>query len=301
MDVGAWVTEDPLRAYTVIVAAAVVVLAAVVLVARISAAWVPIRTWLIMLPVLFVPLWLGAPWWAAFVSLIGIFGFKEFAKTTGLYRELGFVVVVYLFIAAANLAAFVRHDGVFITLPMWSLLALTLLPIVLNRVEDMVQWFALSVMGFTFYGFFLAHLTWLAGTPIGLGPLLYVLTATILSDVLAFLFGKRVGRRHWTRISPNKTVEGSLLAFIGTVALAFVHWPLALSHLPWHGVLLAGIIVAVGAQVGDLTMALVKRNAGVKDFGSLLPGHGGITDRVNSLMITAPAFVHAIGFLYGPM
>ena len=301
MDFAAWFTGEPLRAYTVIVAAAVIVLTLVVLAARISAAMVPIRTWLLMLPAIFLPLWLGVPWWAAFVTLIGIFGFKEFAKTTGLYRELSFVVVVYVFIGAVNLAALLRHDGVFITLPMWSLLALTLLPIVLNRVDDMVQWFALSVMGFTLYGFFLAHLTWLAGTPIGLGPLLYVITATILSDVLAFLFGKRIGHRRWTRISPNKTVEGSLVAFVGTVLLAFVHWPLALSHLPWHGVLLAGIIVGVGAQVGDLTMALVKRNAGVKDFGNLLPGHGGISDRINSLMITTPAFVHAIGFLYGPM
>ena len=301
MEVGRWLVEDPLRAYTALALAAVIGLSAVVLIARISAAWVPIRTWLLMLPAIFAPLWLGAPWWTAFVTLIGIFGFKEFAKTTGLYRELPFVLVVYLFIGAVNLAALLRADGVFITLPMWSLLALTLLPILLNRTDDMIQWFALSVMGFTFYGFFLAHLTWLSGTPLGLGPLLYVLTATILSDVLAFLVGKRVGRHRWTKISPNKTIEGSLLAFVATVALAFVHWPLALPHLPWHGVLLAGVIVGAGAQVGDLTMALVKRNAGVKDFGNLLPGHGGISDRANSLMITAPAFTHAIGSLYGPI
>ena len=301
MEVVRWLAEEPLRAYTALALAVVIGLSAVVLAARISAAWVPIRTWLLMLPAIFVPLWLGAPWWAAFVTFIGVFGFKEFAKTTGLYRELAFVVVVYLFVVATNLTALLRMDAVFITLPMWSLLGLTLLPIVLNRTDDMIQWFALSVMGFTFYGFFLAHLVWLYGTPLGLGPLLYVLTATILSDVLAFLVGKRVGRHRWTRISPNKTVEGSLLAFVATVALAFVHWPLALPHLPWHGVLVAGLIVGIGAQVGDLTMALVKRNAGVKDFGNLLPGHGGITDRANSLMITAPAFTHAIGFLYGPM
>lgn len=299
MDVGHWLTEDPLRAYTVLTLGALVVLAAAVLLARVSAAWVPMRTWLFMLPAIFIPLWLGAPWWAAFVTIVGLLGFKEFAKTTGLYRELAFVLVVYVFIGAGNIAALLRHNEVFVTLPMWSLLALTILPIVLNRTDEMVQWFALSVMGFTFYGFFLAHLVWLYGAPRGLGYLMYVLTATILSDVLAFLFGKRVGSRHWTAISPNKTLEGSLLAFGATVALAFVHWPLAFPHLPWHGVLVAGLVIGVGAQVGDLTMALVKRNAGVKDFGNMLPGHGGVTDRVNSLMITAPLFTHTIGFLYG--
>ena len=69
--------------------------------------------------------------------------------------------------------------------------------------------------------------------------------------------------------------------------------------LPWPGVLLAGLIIAVGGQIGDLTMANVKRNAGVKDFGTILPGHGGFTDRLNSSMITAPAFAHIMGYLYG--
>ena len=126
------------------------------------------------------------------------------------------------------------------------------------------------------------------------------ITATQLNDVLAFLGGKRFGRHRWTALSPNKTIEGSLVALAGTLVLAFAQWPIAFPHLPWHGVLAAGLIVALGGQVGDLTMALIKRNAGVKDFGVILPGHGGVTDRTNSLMITAPAFTHAIGSLYGP-
>lgn len=301
MDLVGRILEQPLPAYTALVIIALVVLSAVAWLARLGAAWVPIRTWLIMLPAILVPLWIGPGAWAAFVTLVAILGCKEFAKTTGLYAQRPFMLVVYAAIVAVNLAAYLRNDGIFITLPMWSFLALTLVPIILNRTESMVQWFALSVMAITFYGFFLGHLVWLAGTPAGLGHLLYVITATQLNDVLAFLGGKLGGRHRWTALSPNKTIEGSLFAFVATVLLAFAHWPIAFPQLPWHGVLLAGVIVGAGGQVGDLTMALIKRNAGVKDFGGLLPGHGGITDRTNSLMITAPTYTHAMGFIHGPL
>ena len=89
------------------------------------------------------------------------------------------------------------------------------------------------------------------------------------------------------------------MAAATTIALAFAQWQIAMPNVPAWGVFAAGIIVGIGGQVGDLTMANVKRSAGVKDFGTLLPGHGGMTDRVNSLMVTAPAFAHFMGFLFG--
>ena len=122
---------------------------------------------------------------------------------------------------------------------------------------------------------------------------------TQVNDALAFLLGKSFGRHRWTVLSPNKTIEGSLLALVASIGLAFVSWPIAFPYLPWYGVVLAGAIVSIGGQVGDLTMANVKRNVGVKDFGSLLPGHGGILDRTNSLMLVAPVFMHVFNFFWG--
>jgi phosphatidate cytidylyltransferase len=206
MDVARAILADPLRTYTAAAFAAMVVLAAVVGVARIGAAWAPLRTWLLILPALLVPIWLGPAAWTLFVAVISILGFKEFGRVSGLYAERPFVLVVYAGIVAINLAAYFRLDGEFLVAPFWTVLALTLVPIALNRTTDTLQWFALSVVGLTFYGFFLGHLSWLAQTPFGVGPLLYVVFATQLNDVLAFLFGKRVGRRRWTTLSPNKTI-----------------------------------------------------------------------------------------------
>lgn len=293
------IAAQPLAVYTVLSAVLLLLLVAAAALARVQAAWVPVRTWLVMLPVALGALWLGPLAWGLFITLISIFGFKEFARATGLYRELAFVAVVYLAIIGMNILAFAHIYDVFMALPMWAILLLALVPIALNRVEGMLQWFSLAIVGLIFYAFFLAHLTWLAGTHAGLGYLLYVVLATQLNDILAFLFGKRFGRRRWTVLSPNKTVEGSILALAVTMLLTFAQAPVAFPDVPPWGVALAGLIVGAGGQVGDLTMAMVKRNIGIKDFGQLLPGHGGITDRVNSLMITAPILAHTLGFLFG--
>lgn len=292
-------TAPPLPAYTLATAVAVVALAIFARLADLRSAWLPIRTWLVMLPVAFVALWLGQAAWTLLITVIAVFAFREFARATGLERERLFVLVVVATIVAENVAAYLQRYDFFMALPMWGVLALALVPIVADRTEAMLQWFALSVLAVVLFGFFMAHLSYLYASPLGLGYLLFVVLATQLNDALQFLFGKLAGRRHWTSLSPNKTIEGSLLALAATILLAFAHWPLAFPHLPAWAVLLAGLIVGVGGQVGDLLMAMTKRNVGIKDWGHLLPGHGGIIDRINSLLVTAPVFAHVMGFLFG--
>src|SRR5207237_9154435 len=121
--------------------------------------------------------------------------------------------------------------GLLMVVPMWGVALLSLVPIVRNRTEGMLQGFALSVLGIVYFGWFLAHLTYLALWEGGLGLVLYVVLATQLNDVIAFMIGKLFGRTHWTVLSPNKTVEGSLGAFAFAVALAFLNVPLAFPHL----------------------------------------------------------------------
>lgn len=291
--------EDPKVVYTAFVAVALLLGVVVATIARMGAAWIPLRTWLFILPPLMAAVWLGAGIWTVFVAVISMYGFKEYAKASGLYRERAFVVVVLVAIAGINLAAFVQRYDFFMAASMWAILTLVVVPVVLNRTELMLQWLSLSIVGVTLYAFFLAHLSWLYQSSAGLGYLLFVLVATALNDVLAFMFGKSLGRRHWTRLSPNKTVEGSILALVITIALAFLQAPFAFPQVPPWGVLLAGVIIGVGGQLGDLMMALLKRNIGIKDWGHLLPGHGGLSDRLNSYMITAPVFAHVMGFLFG--
>ena len=304
------VGHDPLAVATIATAVAVVLVAILLLAVRIPGCWTPIKTWLVMLPVILGALWLGrlleaqtgrgaALPWTLLVGAVSLLAFREFARVTGLYRETLFMAVVAGAIVAEGVSAYLQRYDFFMATPTWAILALCLVPIARNRTEGMLQWLALAIVGVVFYGYFLAHLSYLAQSPRGLGYILFVALLTQLNDAMGYLYGRTFGRHRWTPISPNKTAEGSALALATTILLAFAFAPIAFPWVPPWGVLAAGVIVGLGGQVGDLTMANVKRNVGVKDFGTILPGHGGLTDRVNSLMITAPALAHFMGYLFG--
>ncbi|MEP6504094.1 MAG: phosphatidate cytidylyltransferase [Betaproteobacteria bacterium] len=123
---------------------------------------------------------------------------------------------------------------------------------------------------------------------------LYVCIVTALNDIGQFLAGSRFGRHKLaTRISPNKTwqgVGGGLLASVG-VSMAVGH-ALALAALPWLAGM--GVVLSVAGLAGDLLFSAGKRLLGVKDYSHLIPGHGGILDRVDSLVLTAPALLIAL-------
>lgn len=121
------------------------------------------------------------------------------------------------------------------------------------------------------------------------------LTATLLAfsciwaaDIGAYIFGKFFGRTRLSSISPKKTVEGAIFGTIGSIVVAtagawYLQWP------SWQisGIIL-GSVIGIASLLGDLTESMMKRDAGVKDSGQLIPGHGGILDRTDSYIFTAP-------------
>jgi phosphatidate cytidylyltransferase len=138
-----------------------------------------------------------------------------------------------------------------------------------------------------------------------LGWLLYLLVITEVNDMAQAFFGRALGTHKATpKISPNKTWEGFLGGIASTIVLASLLAPsvtplaeapprwqgLPILGIPFFPAALAGTIIALGGIVGDLLMSSCKRDRGVKDFGQLLPGHGGVLDRFDSLTVTAPLF-----------
>jgi phosphatidate cytidylyltransferase len=129
-------------------------------------------------------------------------------------------------------------------------------------------------------------------------------TSIVVADVSAYFVGKNFGRTKLDRVSsaagsasPNKTIEGAIAGILGcmlfnTTGAYFMRWP----FWPSSGALY-GFMISFTALVGDLTASMMKRDAGLKDSGSILPGHGGLLDRIDSYMLTAPAsyfFINAI-------
>lgn len=132
----------------------------------------------------------------------------------------------------------------------------------------------------------------------GVSLLLFLLLVTELNDIAQYLWGKKFGKRKvLPQISPNKTWAGFLGGVATTVVISALVAPWMTPMSYFHS-LLAGLLVGVSGFVGDITISAVKRDIGVKDSGSMLPGHGGILDRVDSLTYTAPLFFHYIYYLY---
>ena len=132
----------------------------------------------------------------------------------------------------------------------------------------------------------------------GAGLLLFLLFLTQANDVAQYVWGRLFGRRKAApSVSPNKTVEGYLGGFATTGVLALALAPF-LTPMDWKHALVGGLIIGFAGFMGDVTISAVKRDIGVKDTGSLLPGHGGVLDRIDSLTFTAPLFFHYVYYFY---
>lgn len=132
----------------------------------------------------------------------------------------------------------------------------------------------------------------------GAALVLFLVVLTQLNDVSQFVFGKAFGRRKvLPTVSPGKTYEGLLGGMFITIllALALSRWLTPFSLLQALG---AGIILGLGGFLGDVVISAVKRDLGIKDTGTLLPGHGGILDRIDSLTYTAPLFFHYTAYIF---
>jgi len=156
----------------------------------------------------------------------------------------------------------------------------------------------LILLGFLYLPLLFGHLALLHELPDGKYWVFLVLFIIMSSDSAAYFTGVSLGRRKlYPAISPNKSVEGAIGGVIGGVAgaLLFKFWFFA--SLGIFDTLLLGLLLGVCGQIGDLFESMIKRSFGVKDSGTLLPGHGGLLDRLDSLIFAfAPAYYYALWF-----
>lgn len=152
-----------------------------------------------------------------------------------------------------------------------------------------------------YVGFLLGHGLALRQLEFGRDWLLFAILVTFATDTCAYFTGRKFGRRLLApRISPGKTWEGSAGGFVFAVAASLILGLAFNLAIPIWQVAVIGAFVGVAAQCGDLLESKLKRIAGVKDAGNLFPGHGGMLDRLDSIVISVPAVYYLVSTVFSP-
>jgi len=143
----------------------------------------------------------------------------------------------------------------------------------------------------------LSHLYLLRQLPNGLEWTFLTIFMVWATDTGAYLIGRQFGSHLLApQVSPKKTVEGSLGGLLFSIVVAFVFWRMV-GGASWITYIFMAVIIGISAQIGDLFESALKRSAGVKDSGKLIPGHGGILDRFDSLIFALPLVYYGVKFL----
>lgn len=242
---------------------------------------------MVLIPVVLAAVYLGGWVLAGVVAVAGAGVAWEYAR---LARRLGaqplpalLIVLVLLCVADAVWPAL----GIATWLPLFLGLSLVATVFQGNAPGSLTSWTYL-VAGVLYVGIPLGYFVRLRAMNDGLEWLGLALVSTWICDTGAYLLGRAVGRHpFFPKISPKKTWEGAFGGLVsGVVAVVGLGWWLVDLPVGW-GVLLGGLLV-LAATFGDLAESVIKRQAGVKDSGHLIPGHGGLLDRVDSLLFVVP-------------
>ena len=225
------------------------------------------------------------------LAVMLIFGSKEYVKMLnhkGFYPSLK--VIYFTEAILATVVYLKRFDLVAITLTICAMCSF--MWVLFRGRQPYIANVATTLLGMVYCGWFPLHLIFLRDLSCdkfdsGLGFVVLMFTSILLTDIGCYYIGTKFGKHKLAPvISPNKTIEGSIggafFAVIGAMVIGLY------LGVQWYIALFAGIICTVFAQIGDLSESLIKRDAGVKDSGTSLPGHGGFLDRTDSFILTIP-------------
>ncbi|HVJ47771.1 phosphatidate cytidylyltransferase [Desulfitobacterium sp.] len=248
---------------------------------------------LIGAPLLLGLTYLGGPYTAFLAAVIGLLTlheFQEIARKLGIkvWKKTTFLAaILWLILVVLGLREWMFPFSIF-----WLLFALGRMGIQYPRIR-------LSEVGYNFLSVIYtvvlsSHLFLLRSLEQGLAWAFLAFTLVWATDTFAYLIGRAIGRHPLApQVSPNKTIEGSLGGLCGAILAGLIASRL-MGGMPWSFFLGLSLIVGISAQIGDLFESAIKRSAGVKDSGHLIPGHGGFLDRFDSMLFAFPIVYYLV-------
>jgi phosphatidate cytidylyltransferase len=263
-----------------------------------KAMWIKYASWFVMIPAFIIPMFLGATWVQLVLLAMSLYAFEEYGRAVGLWKEKNQMWLGRACIVLAYIPVFARSFGTFMSAPAYIIIIIFLFPILRDRYQGMIQRTVLVIFGAIYFGWFLAHLAYLMNVDVGPQLVLAFLLIVITNDAAAYVIGSNFGRHKLApNISPNKTWEGAIGAMIVAVAVT-LGIRFALLGMSVGVAIFVGLALAFFGTCGDLSISLIKRDVQIKDTGSLIPGHGGLLDRLDSILFVAPLFFHFMNAFY---
>jgi phosphatidate cytidylyltransferase len=258
-----------------------------------------VQSWWIMVGVFGVAIAIDRMLSIAFFALVSFLALKEYLSLIPTRRADRRVLFwAYLSIPFQYYWIYRGWYGMFIVfIPVWVMLLLSARMVLIGETKDFLRAVGTLQWGLMLMVFGISHQAYLLVLG-GAGLVLYLVVLTQLNDVAQYIWGKSFGRHRITpTVSPKKTVEGLIGGILTTTGLAVLLAPLLTPLDRWDSIA-AGFMISTGGFLGDITISALKRDLGVKDSGQLIPGHGGILDRIDSLTYTAPLFFHFLRYYY---
>ncbi len=241
---------------------------------------------LVLLPLIFLVIWFGGPAYSLLVAAVAALGALEFYGMMGLSRRhpltLFGLVWVLLFILVAHFEE--SYTAPLLT----SVVAFSLIWLLFRSpVKDAATNWAWTLAGIIYIGWLMSHFIPLRELEGGREWVLFVVLATFAADTAAFFIGRAWGRHSLAaEISSGKTWEGAVGGFLGAIAASLILVLLLGLPIPYWQTVILGALIGIVAPLGDLAESMLKRSTGLKDSGTLIPGHGGLLDRLDSILFT---------------
>lgn len=254
----------------------------------------------IALAILIPLLWIGGVPFAIAMGILSVIAFKEILdlkkshnEIPNLVKILGVICVVYLVLGDYNLSSL----NLIMSYPRILLpIVLILIPTVFYKDDKYSTKDAFYLLGSVFLVGILFNLI-ISLRNVNVFLLLYLLAITMITDTFAYFIGCLIGKHKMCpKISPNKSWEGAIAGLIGGSAVAIIIYVNLIGDFSFN-LLLITLILSIVGQIGDLVYSKIKRENEIKDFSNLMPGHGGILDRVDSLSFVIFAYIILLMFL----
>jgi len=255
-------------------------------------------TAVIGLPIFIVVIWFGNPWFTIFMAIIAVLGSIEFNRMANHNK---IQPIAYFGTAIIFILTISPYYPDFITKPLILTAAILISLIWLlfsYKKEGSFNNWALIMAGILYLGWTLSYWTELRDIEYGKEWVFWGILTIMASDTSAFFIGKKWGKHYMTpAISPKKTWEGAIGGLLGSIIASIILGIIFSLPLNYWLLVLLGCVISIFAQLGDLVESLLKRNSGVKDSGNLVPGHGGILDRIDSFILAGIIIYYCVIFI----